>query len=194
MGFGRKDEERKVISPIEFTKNYRENPISFMQKDINTETNFAILKTTEGGKYMRGNMLFYSLNGVEVYTDPNNIIFVNTEANTLFIREYEKVLNEINPEDPELKQYIILYTDLGYEDGGEEMPLRWEASQGRTNAYENIKVNAPVIDIDKSIVLVETVTVKDALSVRDFVNYLKNADMVEEDGFEIDSFTGSEYL
>lgn len=193
MRFG-KDEERKVVSPIEFTKNYRENPISFMQKDINLETNFAILKTTEGGKYMRGNMLFYSLNGVEIYTDPNNIIFVNTETNTLFVREYEKVLNEINPENPELKQYIILYTDLGYEEGGEEMPLRWEASQGRTNAYENIKVNAPVIDIDKSIVLVETVTVKDALTVRDFVNYLKNADMIEEDGFDIDSFTGSEYI
>lgn len=184
---------KKVVSPISFSKNFRENPISFMQKDINKELNFAILKTTDGGKYVRGNMLFYSLNGVEVYTDMNNIIFVDVENNTMFIREYEKVINEINPEDPELKQYIVLYTDLGY-DEDDSIPLRWEAVQGRTKAYENIKINAPAIDIDRSLVLVETVAFKDALSVRDFVQYIKNADMVEEDGFDIDSFIGSEYM
>ena len=187
------NDNKKVKQAIIFTQNFRENPISFMQKDINSETNFAILKTTEGGKYVRGNMLYYSLNGVEIYTDINNIIFVDIENNTLFVREYEKVLNEINPEDPELKQYIMLYTDLGYEEDGDEFPLRWEAVQGRTKAYENIKVNAPVIDIDKSFVLVETVSFKESLSVRSFVEYLKNADMVEEDGFEIDSFSGSDY-
>lgn len=187
------NDNKKVKQAISFTQNFRENPISFMQKDINSETNFAILKTTEGGKYVRGNMLYYSLNGVEIYTDINNIIFVDIENNTLFVREYEKVLNEINPEDPELKQYIMLYTDLGYEEDGDEFPLRWEAVQGRKKAYENIKVNAPVIDIDKSFVLVETVSFKESLSVRSFVEYLKNADMVEEDGFEIDSFSGSDY-
>lgn len=151
------NQNKKVRQAISFTENFRENPISFMEKDIKGENNFAILKTTESGKYVRGNMLYYSLNGVEIFTDINNVIFVDIENNTLFVREYEKVLNEINPEDPELKQYIILYTDLGFENGGDEIPLRWEAVQGRTNAYENIKINAPVIDIDKSYVLVETV-------------------------------------
>lgn len=188
------NQNKKVRQAISFTENFRENPISFMEKDIKGENNFAILKTTESGKYVRGNMLYYSLNGVEIFTDINNVIFVDIENNTLFVREYEKVLNEINPEDPELKQYIILYTDLGFENGGDEIPLRWEAVQGRTNAYENIKINAPVIDIDKSYVLVETVSFKESLSVRSFVEYLKNADMVEEDGFEIDSFAGSEYM
>ena len=187
----------KVISPIEFTNSVKENPISFMNKDTNTETSFAILKTTENGKYVRGNMLFYSLRGVEVYTELNNIIFVDTVNNTLFIKEYSKVINEIAPTDPEERQYIILYTDLGYaedEYGDTEFPLRYESIQGRKNAYESIKINAPIIDIDKSIVLVETVAVKDSLTVREFVNYIKNADMVEEDGFDINDYSGSEYL
>lgn len=183
------------ITPIEFTENVQDNPISFIDKDINNETSFAILKTTENGKYMRGNLLFYSLNGVEVYTDPNNIIFVDTVNNTLFIKEYSKVINEIAPKDPEQKQYIILYTDLGYDNGEEEFPLRWEAAQGRLNAYESIKSNAPIIDIDKSIVIVENVAIKDALTVRQFVNYIKNADMVDKfDGFDIDSYSGTEYI
>lgn len=193
MGFF-DNKPNKPIVPIEFTDKVQENPISFINKDINTETSFAILKTTENGRYMRGNMLFYSLNGVEVYTDPNNIIFVDTVNNTLFIKEYSKVVSEIAPTDPEKRQYIILYTDLGYEEGDTEFPLRYEPVQGRTNAYESIKVNAPIIDIDKSIVLVENVALKDALSVREFVQYIKNADMVEEDGFDIDNYSGSEYF
>jgi hypothetical protein len=186
--------KKKPIKPIEFTENWRENPIVFMDKDVNTDTNFAILKTTQNGKFMRGNMLFYSLNGVEIYTDPNNIIYVDTVNNTLFIKEYSKVINEISPEDPEKKQYIILYTDLGYENGDENFPLRWEAVQGRTMAYEAIKANAPVIDIDKSIVIVENVSINDSLSIRQFVNYVQNADMVEKDNFDINDFAGSEYV
>lgn len=193
MGFF-DNKPNKPIQPIEFTNKVQENPISFISKDINTETSFAILKTTENGRYMRGNMLFYSLNGVEVYTDPNNIIFVDTVNNTLFIKEYSKVVSEIAPTDPEKRQYIILYTDLGYEEGDTEFPLRYEPVQGRTNAYESIKVNAPIIDIDKSVVLVENVALKDALSVREFVQYIKNADMVEDDGFDIDNYSGSEYF
>lgn len=191
MGF--LENNKKVISPIEFVDKIQESPISFMDKDINTESSFAILKTTAGGKYVRGNMLYYSLNGVEVYTDINNIIFVDTVNNTLFIKEYSKVINEIAPEDPEQKQYILLYTDIGYENSDEEFPLRWEAVQGRTNAYNSIKSNISVIDIDKSLVLVETVSFKDSLSVRQFVNYLKNANMVDDD-LDIDQFTGSDYI
>ena len=113
----------------------------------------------------------------------------------MFIREYEKVNKNISSENPEEKQYIILYTDLGYEDAQDGIPLRWESIQGRTNTYESIKVNAPVIDLDKSIVLVDSVSVKEALSVREFVKYLQNSDMVDKyDGFDIDEYTGSEYI
>lgn len=191
--FGKDQNKRDIISPIEFVEKFQESPIAFMENEINGTENFAILKTTAGGKFLRGNLLFYKLNGVEVYTDSNNIIFVDTVNNTLFIKEYAKVINEIAPEDPEKKQYIILYTDLGYENSDEEFPLRWEAVQGRKTAYETIKANASIIDIDKSIVLAETVAFKDSLTVREFVNYLKNSDYIEDDSFDINDFS-SEYI
>ena len=189
------DEQNKQMSPVELhEKGYKENPVVFMDKDVNTPSNFAILKTTENGKYVRGNRLFYSFNGVEIYTELNNVIFVNVEAKTMFIQNYEKVINQISPTDPEKKEYIILYTDLGYENTDEEFPLRWEAVTGRTMCYESIKSNAPVIDVDKSLVLTETVPLKDSLTVRQFMNYLKNSNIINDENFEINDFSGSEYI
>lgn len=189
------DDKDKPISPITFfEKGHKENPLVFMDKEVNTETNFAILKTTANGKYVRGKMLYYSLNGVEIYTDLNNVIFVDTVNNTVFVREYEKVVNEINPDDPENRGYIILYTDLGYENSDEEFPLRWESIIGRTNVYDAIKANAPVIDVDKSLVLVENVPMKDSLTVRQFMNYIKNSDIIQDESFEINDYAGSEYI
>jgi hypothetical protein len=193
MLFGEKKE--KPISPVTFfEKGHKENPVVFMDKEVNTETNFAILRTTANGKYVRGKMLFYSMNGVEVYTELNNVIFVDTVNKTMFVRQYDKVVNEIAPSDPEQRQYIILYTDLGYENSDEGFPLRWESVTGRTTAYDSIKVNAPVIDVDKSLVLVENVPMKDSLTVRQFMNYIKNSDIIQDENFEINDFAGSEYV
>lgn len=188
--------KKKIIQPIDFIKpgeSYANNPIKKLEQ-VNGITSFAILKTTEGGKYMRGNMLYYHLNGVSIYTDPNNVIFVDTVNNMMWVREYEKVLKEIEPDNPEEKQYIMLYTDLEYEDDENEYPFRWEAVTGRTNAYEAIKINAPVIDIDKSLVLVETVGFKDALTIRQFIDYLQNSDIIKDDSFSTEDFTGSDYI
>ena len=88
----------------------------------------------------------------------------------------------------------MLYTDLGYENDEEEFPLRWEAVSGRSQAYENIKVNAPVIDIDKSLVLVETVAFKDSLTVRQFIDYMKNGGFIKDETFDINDFSGSDYI
>lgn len=193
--FGKKDKKpRQMVSFVEQGQDYQTSAISYIEKDINGVDKFAILKTTEGGKYMRGNSLFYSLNGVEIYTEATNVIFVDLKNNVLFIKEYEKVLKEITPDDPEQRQYIMLYTDLGYENNYEEFPLRWEAVSGRTQAYENIKINAPVIDIDKSLVLVETVAFKDSLTVRQFIDYLKNGNIIEDESFDINDFSGSDYI
>lgn len=188
-------DEKDMINPIRFTDEKTLNAMTLLSDAVNTPTKFAILKTTENGRWMRGDLLYYRLNGVEVYTQSNNIIFVDLENNLLFIKEYSKVMNEIAPVDPEQKQYYILYTDLGYEDGEEQFPLRWEACHGRTNAYEAIKANANVIDVDKSIVIVESVAIKDCLTVREFVNYVQNADMVDKsDGFSMDDYENSEYI
>ena len=126
------DKEKKIKSPISFVNpgEHQISPISYIEKDINGVDKFAILKTTGGGKYMRGNTLYYNLNGVEIYTEATNIIFVDLKNNTVFIREYEKVLKEINPDDPEQRQYILLYSDLTDEDV--EEACRWEAVSGRT--------------------------------------------------------------
>lgn len=186
--------KQNIRTPIEFVeKGSKEVPIAKISHEINGDTNFAITKLTENGKYLRGNLLFYSLNGVEVYTHPNNIIFVDLVNNVLFIKEYEKLVSEIAPQDPEEKEYIILYTEIGYENADEGTPLRWEGYIGRTATYDAIKVNAPIIDIDKSIVVVESVALKDCLTVREFVNYLKNANLVDKDDFDINQFS-SDYI
>lgn len=192
-------DENKIKKPISFVKpgeKWQSDAINYIEKDVNGVTRFAITRNTHNGKYLRGNMLFYSLNGVEIYTESTNVIFVDTVNNVLFIRDHERVINEITPKDPEEKQYIILYSDLGYENAREddEFPFRWEAVTGRTMAYEHVKINAPIIDVDKSIVIVETVAVKDALSVREFMNYIKNSDIVKDESFDINDFSGSEYI
>ena len=194
------NEEKKPIKAISFIKpgeKWQEKPINYIEKEINGVTKFAILKTTENGKYMRGGYLYYKLNGVEVFTEPTNVIFVDTTNNTLFIKDHEKVIKEINPTNPEEREYILLYTDLGYEEseGNEgEFPLRWEAVTGRTAAYENIKLNAAVIDIDKSLVIVETVSLKDSLTVRQFVDYMKNSNLIKDETFDINDYSGSVYI
>ena len=190
-----KKEKKPIKQAIDFVeKGSVESPISTIKREINGDTNFAITKLTENGKYVRGNLLFYSLNGVEIYTEANNIIFVDLVNNVLFIREYEKMIQDISPEDPEQKQYIVLYTDISSNESEEErIPLRWEAYTGRMNTYEAIKVNAPIIDIDKSIVVVESVALKDCLSVREFVEYLKNANLTEKDDFDINDYS-SKYI
>ena len=187
---------RDAFRKLKEGESYVTSPFSSIENNVNSPTKFAINKLTENGKYRRGGMLYYSFNGVEIYTDEDNVIFVNTENNTLFIRRNDKLEAEINPKDPEQKQYIILYTDLGWDEVGneDEFPLRWEAVTGRLEAYENIKNNAAVIDIDKSIVLAETVAIKDALTVREFMNYLKNSQLIVDESFDINDFCSGDYI
>ena len=194
--FGNEDNKaKKAISFLKPGEKWQIDAVNYIEKDINGVTRFAILKTTENGKYMRGNLLFYNLNGVEIYTEPTNVIFVDTVNNTIFIKDHEKVIKEITPTDPEKKEYVLLYTDLGFEsEDANEFPLRWEAVTGRTTAYENIKINAGVIDIDKSLVIVESVSLKDSLTVRQFVDYLKNSNLIDDDSFDINDYSGSEYI
>jgi hypothetical protein len=191
-------DKKERIKPFEFIKpgeKFQLDAINWIEKDINGTTRFAITKLTAGGKFMRGGKLFFELNGVQIYTEDTNVIFVDTNNNTIFIKDYEKVQKEINPDNPEERQYILLYTDLGYESAGneEEFPLRWEAVSGRTAAYDNIKLNASVIDIDKSLVLVESVPFKDSLTVRQFAEYLKNSDIIQDTTFDINDYSSSEY-
>lgn len=180
-------------SPIEFfdpekKKNYNYSPIIFEEDRINSQDNYAILKTTANGKYVRGNMLFYKFNGVEIYTDINNIILVDVLNSIVFIRQYSNTIEQFAPNDPEQKHYIILYVEEGYEEDDLDTPLRWESYVGRMYAYRSLLSHLPVIDIDKSMVLVDNVPLKDSLSVRKFLEYLRNADLVDPNDFDLEGY------
>ena len=195
-----KYQDRIIQDAIEFFDPKKgppkEKAILFEEDRIAGKNNFAILRTTENGKYVRGNMLFYKFNGIEIYTNINNIIFVDVLNKSLMIKEASEVINEIAPKSSEQKQYIVLYVDFGQDDENEleESPLRWESYIGRQNVYQNLLTQLPVIDVDRSKVLVDNVPLKDSLSVRAFLNYLKNANIVSEDDFDLDSYEYNDEL
>ena len=116
----------------------------------------------------------------------NNVIFVDLLNKTAFIKEFDKVTEVVNPEDPEQRQYIIMMSCVDPETDEEE--YRWEAMTGRSSMYEFIADNEEFLNIDpdKSFILTENVPYKDAITVRQFVRYVKNKGMFENDGLEFD--------
>lgn len=180
---GNKPKAEQAIYFIEEGDKYQVNPIYKIDETVNTPNRFVILKTTANGRFLIGNMIHYSMNGIDIITDSDNAIFVDRINNTVFVREFQKALREIAPEDPEQRQYVILVVDLVEEEFNE-----WVAVSGRTNTYEYIKSHAYTMDVGQSIVLTENVSLKDALTVSQFVKYLKNGDIVEDDGFNIEDF------
>ena len=188
-----KYDSNKVVPGIIFDENWRQQALGRLE-EVNKDDCFAISKLTAGGKFVIGNNLYYKMRDIEIYTDINNIIFVDLHNNTLFIKEFVKVEKTIITKDPEERQYILLYTDLGFKDDYKDFPLRWESYTGRTAAYESIKVNLPVIDIDKSIVLTDNVALKDAISVREFIDHIQNAGFVDPDDINLDDYSASEYI
>ena len=170
------------------------NPFYKIDEAINEENRYVILKTTEHGKYVRDNMLYYKFNGVEIFTEINNAIFVDRINNTLIVKDYSKALEEINPVDPEERQYVlIMVMDDDAMDEGLNKYL-WAAMIGRSTLYryivDNIEIN--YMNPDKSIVLTDNVALKDALTVTQFINYLKNGDLIPQDDFDIEKYRGSE--
>ena len=188
-----KYDSNKVVPGLIFDENWRQKALDKLEA-VNDEDCFAITKLTANGKFVRGNHLFYNMKGVEIYTDINNIIFVDLHNNTLFIKEFAKIEKNINTKNPEDRQYILLYTDLGFNDDYQEFPLRWEAFTGRTAAYESAKLNLPVINMDKSIVLTDNVPLKDAITVREFIDHLQNAGYVDSEEIDLNDYSSDEYI
>ena len=181
--------DNKVKNPLIFydeKENIKINPIYMIEDHPNDKNRFAILRTTENGKYVRGDSLYFKLGGFEIYTEINNAIFVDLINKTVFIKEYQKVIEEITPVDPEKRQYIIMMKNIN----NDVEEYTWEAMEGRSTMYNFIVDNIETLNIDpkNSFVLTENVPYKDALTVYQFIQYLKNADLVEEDGFDIDEW------
>ena len=132
-------------------------------------------------------MLYYKLHGVELYTEIDNIIFVDLDEEIVTIRSNQQVTEQIAPsDDPEERQYIFLLSN-------NDDLYEWVSLIGRTEAYEWIKSNIDIyeFDPDNSIVLTENVAFKDALSITKFIKYLKNASIFEDD-FDIDYYRTGE--
>ena len=186
-GLGKRlQEEDKPINPFKFTEKGKPiNPFIDVKSSINGPDRFAILRTTENGKYVRGNKLYFKLNGVELYTDINNIIFVDTVAKIFFVEPGDKVLEEIAPVDPKNKQYVILIK--GYDSGDET--YTWESITGRLETYNFIVDNIDMLGLDpkESFVLTDNVALKDALTVEQFIKHIQSIENLD-DGFDIEEY------
>ncbi|MCM1215952.1 MAG: hypothetical protein NC548_15705 [Lachnospiraceae bacterium] len=187
--FGEKPKGRQAIYFIEDGEDYHVNPIYSIDEEKNSPDRFVIVKTTANGRFLIGNKIHYRFNGIDIITDSSNAIFVDTINRTVFVREYEKALNEIAPVDPEKRQYVMLF----YDPYGEDHNTEWQSVEGRTAAYNYIKTHIELFDPKQSIVLTDNVALKDALTVSQFVKYLKNGDIIGDDGFDIEDFEMQEY-
>lgn len=156
----------------------KQKPFSFMKDNINDTDKFVINRLTDNGAYIRGGMLYFKLNGVEIFTDTDQSIFVDKKNNIVTIRKADNLKNIEDETDPELRQYIILIYGSGEED-----EYRWESMTGRTTMYKYIKDNVEDIDVDQSIILTENVAIKDAFTVSQFVKYLQNGNLIEDEDF-----------
>ena len=178
-----------IVAPFTFgEKNKAVKPFYNIEDELNNREHFAILKTTANGKFVRGDMLFYEFNGVTISTSINNIIFVNVTDRSVTILP-QKGQSEITaPVDPEDRQYILLlWCD---ETNNSEDHYIWRSMTGRTYTYNYIKNNIDneLFNVKKSFVLTENVPYKDALSIYQFINYIKNGNLVEDDDFDIESY------
>lgn len=181
------DAPKKPFTFVE-NKEQKQQAFSFLNDNINSDTKFVINRLTDNGAYVKGGMLYFRINGVDIFTDINHSIFVDKKNNSVVIKTAENLANIEDKTDPELRQYIILI----YNTNPNLEEFRWESMTGRSIMYEYIKNNIEDIDPDKSIILTENVAIKDAFTVSQFVKYLRNASLVEEDDFDIEMYSGLE--
>ena len=84
-----------IIEPLRFVSDEQAskgiNPFYVIEDHPNDKYRFAILSSTENGKYIKGGMLCFNLNGFEICTELNNAIFVDLHQKTCFIKDYHKV-------------------------------------------------------------------------------------------------------
>ena len=188
------NDDKQLRNPIHFVESeYKRKPLRPFGRFINGQHKFAITAETANGKFVRSGFLFYNLNGVEIYAPLNSILMINTEDNTVFIRTDKNLSDSIGSSDPESIEYVILYSDIGY-DSDDFEPYRWVKIVGRSSAYRSIKDNASLINVDESFIIADSVSLKEALSVREFCEYLKNANVLDDDDFDINNYAGTDYI
>lgn len=165
------------------------SPIYSLENGINGDSKFAVSRLTDHGKYIRGGQLYYNLNGVDIYTDINNTMFIDLDSNSIFVRDNKGIEKQIgeSKDDPEKRSYILLLRPYSYEVHDQ---YSWESIIGRTDTYEWIKTNIEIYGFDPktSLVLTPNVALKDAYNIVQFIQHLQNADLVEDKDFDITEY------
>lgn len=99
----------------------------------------------------------------------------------LIIGEPEQATKEKGPED---RKYLLLY--YASDEKGEEDIKSFEFLTGRTKTYEFIKNIIENIDIYKSKVIVETVTLNEMVTVYEFMKHISS--LIEDTSFDIEDY------
>ena len=174
-------------NPIPSNKNKKE-AIEFFKSALEAKEN-AIYTFNTGNKneiyidktqkeYVKGEQLFVLYKGISIYANLTQCILINTQTDVVMIKPYK----EITP--PEDKEYIIL---LYYGEDGEDNTF--QAVKGRQEAFDYIKSMVEYTDLDQSLILAETTTFVDAISIYDFMkSCIIHKSVKNDDGFDIDDY------
>lgn len=137
-----------------------------------------IVITKNDKQYIRGSKLCVEFNGIVIYADLDQRIVINRKTNTV----YTERIKQLAP--PEEREYVLL---IQYYDDYESRT--YESVVGRQAVFDRIKTMADDINLRSSLVLVETVPIKDSLTVYEFMKKCIEENIVENnDGFDIEEY------
>ena len=166
--------KKEVLRFFEDNENWKPNAIYFMGDESNEH---EIVITSDDREYVRGDKLYVQYNDVDIYADLNQVIYINTKTNMVYIKENKK----LSP--PEEREYLVL---LSFYEGEQNT---YQGIVGRQNTFDYLKSIIEAIDIGSSMVLAETVAFKDSITVYDFMKRCIEDDMVQNnDGFDIEEY------
>ena len=158
-----------------FSDNWKNEGIYFLGNENNGN---EIVITKNDKRYVRGNQLYVEYNGSHIYASLDSVIYINTITNVIQIDKYK----ELTP--PDKRQYLVL---LEYYN--EEQENTYQGFVGRQTVFDYIKSIADEIDLDKSLILTETVQYKDAINIYDFMKEcIISGSVKNDDGFDIDDY------
>ncbi len=110
-------------------------------------------------------------------------VFVNKDSKLIQTGGKLPSIITFEGKDPEEKMYLVLY--IGKDEDGKDIKS-YEDLQGRTATYNFIKGMIDYIDIYESRVLVETVTLVDALNVYEFMKQVSK--YINDTSFDIEDY------
>lgn len=167
----------EMKSPITFHDDIPTSKGIYFQ---NTGSQNEIVITKDNTEHVIAGRLFVEFNGTKIFTDINNIILINKSDNTI------QIINHKELSAPEEREYVIL---VKYPDNYDDDSCRYISILGRQETFDHIKLIASEIDVEESIILAETTSLKDSISVYDFMKQMIDNELVDNsDGFDIDDY------